>query len=500
MAAARLPTIGVGELADVLTSRLDLLRSTDRTAAERHRTVDALIGWSESLLDDGESDLLATMSVFGGPVSVADVAAVADGDAAELAAGSLAGLVDKSLVVADTSVSPTCYRLLETVRARASRRRPASVDERHARHIAASVTTCDRLLRTVDESAAADRLDALVTEIRTAHVWARSNDPRVAAELTAALLWYAHERQWTEPAAWARALESERLGDEAAHQSIAASLAADASNRGDYAEANRLAMEAATSADPRVAGSALDTLINVGLYTGDLDSARFHAAAMLDLGTRVGDRVLQAFGVIGEVLACVYGGRPDDGQAVLDSHDTTTGLGPTCAAWIAYIEGERLSASDRHADAVERFGVAIRLGSSVGSHFVVSVAKVSSLASSARTGDIMTALAAFRPLLIEYRRMRSDSHGITAIRNLIDTLVRAGRYEPAMELLGAVSGLQVKSTYGIESNHLDVARTIAVNEAGATSVEKWIGRGAARDLSWALDHSIDVLDAIDRQT
>jgi hypothetical protein len=102
-------------------------------------------------------------------------------------------------------------------------------------------------------------------------------------------------------------------------------------------------------------------------------------------------------------------------------------------------------------------------------------------------------------LLIEYRRMRSDSHGITAIRNLIDTLVRAGRHEPAMELLGAVSGLQVKSTYGIEADHLASARTVAVDRAGADSVDVWIGRGAARDLLWALDHSIDVIDAIDRQ-
>ncbi len=500
MAAARLPTIGVSELADVLTSRLDLLRSADRSAVERHRTIDALIGWSESLLSGGEQALLATMSVFAGPVPATDIASIAGADAAELATGPLADLVDKSLVVADVTQSPTCYRLLETVRARASHRRPPSVDAAHARHITDIAVTGDRLLRTPDEPAAAARFDALVAEIRAAHAWARTNDHAIAGELTAALLRYAHERQWTEPALWARTLEPELIGDGDAALAVAASLAADASNRGDYREAERLAFRAATSGDPRVAGSALETLSDVGLYTGALDSARVHARALLDLGMSSGDRALQTFGVIGEVLASVYGGRPADGQAVLDRHGTTVGLGPTCAAWIAYAEGELLSALSRHDEAIERFDTAIRLASSVGSHFVASVAEVSSLAASARTGDVNTALAAFRPRLVEYREMRSDSHGITTIRNLIEALVRANRYQPAMELLGAVSRPEVKLTYGAESDHLHEARSIAIDQAGADLVERWIARGAVHDLSWALDHAINVLDAIDLRT
>ncbi len=496
MAAARLPTMGVGELAEVLTSRLELLRSADRSAVERHRTVDALIGWSESLLAEDERALLATMSVFAGPVPATDVAAIAGTDTAELATGPLAGLVDKSLVVADTSRSPACYRLLETVRARASRRRPASVDAAHARHIADTVTACDRGVRTVDEPAAAARLHALTAEIRAAHAWARSNHPGIATELTAALLWYAHERQWTEPATWAASLSTEPPLDEERALAVAASLAADASNRGDYAQAQRLASRAAVSADPRVAGSALEALADVGIYTGDLDGARRHSRTLIGLGTSVGDRALSVSGIISEVLTFVYDGRPADGQRVLDGHDTTTDLGATSAAWIAYAEGELLSAQARYDEAIERFGDAVQLGRSVGSHFVVGVTQVSSLAASARTGDAMTALAAFRPLLVEYRRMRSDSHGITAIRNIIEALVRAGRYEPAMELLGAVSRPEVKSTYGIESDHLDDARSIAVDEAGADAVEIWIARGAARDIAWALDHAVDLLDAI----
>lgn len=500
MAAARLPMFGVGELAHVLTSRLDLLRSADRSAVERHRTIDALIGWSEGLLNDDERTLLATMSVFASPVPSADIAAVAAADVAELATGPLAGLVDKSLVVADVTQSPTHYRLLQTVRACASHHRRPSVDADHAHHITDATATCDRLLRTPGEPAAATRLDALVAEIRTAHAWARANDHAIAGELTAALLWYAHERQWTEPASWARTVAPDLDDDSDAALAVAASLAADASNRGDYSEAERLAVRAATSSDPRIAGSALETLSDVGLYTGDLDSARVHARALLDLGTKLGDRALQTFGVIGEVLASVYDGRPADGQGVLDRHDTTAGLGPTCAAWIAYVEGEVLSALGHHGESIERFETATRLANSVGSHFVSSVAEVSSLAASSRTGDVTAALIAFRPRLVKHSKTRSDSHAITTIRNLIEALVRAERHQPAMELLGAVSRPELKSTYGAESDRLDQARSIAIDRVGPDPVESWTAHGAVHDLSWALDHAIDAIDAIDPRT
>lgn len=494
MVAARLPMIGVGELADALVNRLDLLRSVDRSADERHRTIDALIGWSESLLDDDERDLLATMSVFAGPVPASDIASVAGVDPTELIVGPLAALVDKSLAVADVSQTPTSYRLLETVRASAARRRQRSTDERHARYVTAVATTCDHLVRTPDEPEAVARFDALLPEVRAAHAWARSNDLDLAAELTVALLWYANERQWAEPATWARAIDAVLVGD--ADLAVAASLAADASNRSHYVEAERLADRAATSGDPRVAGAALGTLIDIGLYTGDLDAARHHADSLTRLGTAIADRALQTIGAVDEVLSFVYDSRLVEAQQALDRLDTITGLGPTSSAWIAYAEGELLSASDRHDEAIERFNCAIRLGKSVGSHFVAGVAQVSLLAATARTGDVKKVLVAFRPVLIEYRRMRSDSHGVTTLRNLIEALVSAGRYEPAMELLGALSRPDIKATYGIESEHLDEARAVACAELGADSVERLIGRGAAHDLTWAFDHAIDVLDAI----
>ncbi|MEQ8718644.1 MAG: winged helix-turn-helix domain-containing protein [Acidimicrobiales bacterium] len=492
MAAARLPTIGVSELADLLTSRLDLLGSADRAAVARHSTIDELIGWSESLLTGTERDLLTTMSVFSGPVTITDIAAVAAGEAAELAMGPLAGLVDKSLAVADTTRSPTTYRLLETVRAYAEKRRPPDVAAAHARHVAVTVTTCDRLIRTVDEPVATARLEALTAEIRAAHAWARTHDTVLAGELTAALLRYAHERPWAEPNAWAGALAELPDLAEPARLAAFAALAAEASNRGDFTRSRHLAEQAANSTDLRVVGFAYDTLANIGLYSGDLDAAHHHAALLLELGEHCDDAMIRSLGVSTEVLSFVYDGQVGEGEAAFERLNTVTELSPTSAAWIAYTEGEVLAAAGRIAPATDAYRRAIELGTSVGSLFVVSVSNVSSLAAATRASD--APLDAFVPLLEEYRRTQSLTHAVTTLRNLIEAMVNAGMTEPAMRIAGALSSSAVKSTYGAESDRVEAVRGAAIAAAGSESVDEWLREGARHDAPWALDHAIDILN------
>ncbi|MEM8926428.1 MAG: winged helix-turn-helix domain-containing protein, partial [Actinomycetota bacterium] len=272
MAAARLPSTGVDELSRLLDDRLDLLRSSDRTAEDRHRTLPAVIEWSQNLLRPDAGRLLADLSVFAGPVAAADIAAVVDVDVAELVTGPLADLVDHSLVVADTSHQPTSYHLLETIKACVADGRDPAVDEGHARHVAETVRAADRGLRTPDEPAALLRLESLIPEIRLAHRWARLHEPGLAVAISASLLHYAHERQWTEPVGWNRQL-LDSLGDSdgdsdgdgdgdggAGRGAAAASLAADASNRGDYDEAEAMARPAIEDGDPLVVSFALDTL------------------------------------------------------------------------------------------------------------------------------------------------------------------------------------------------------------------------------------------------
>ena len=490
MAAARLPSIGLADLVDLLDDRLDLLSSPNRAIEDRHRTLPSLIEWSENLLDPSARRLLTDLSVFAGPVGAADIASVAGAHPAELATGPLADLVEQSLVVADTRHQPTRYHLLETVKACVAPNRDPSTDDGHADHIAAALTRADEMLRTPDEPLAVERIELLTAEIRAAHRWCRANDPDRAGAMLRSLLHYAHERQWTEPADWSRDLLAVGSDLELAETAAAACLAADASNRGDYQRARSFADQARRSTDPVIVASAIDTLTNVGLYTGDLDAAHSHAAALLELAERNADPVTWTLGLLGRVLASVYAGRIDEARARLDDTPRPASLSPTNAAWIAYAEGEVHAGAHRVAEAVEWFDKAVELGASVNNRFVVGVAQVSALAARARSGDIVDSMAAFAPVLAQYRRSRSLTHGITALRNLIDLLVREERDEPAMVLLGALSAPATKATYGLESDLLDDARRAAERRHPSADIDRWTQRGAAHDPIWALDFAI----------
>ena len=202
MAAARVGAMGMAELAALVTTRLDLLRSPQRGTTDRHRTLAAVIAWSEELLDDSERTAFAELSAFAGPALGADLDGVIDGgDALD----RVCRLVDRSLVIAEVSTGPTRYRMLETVRrhAAASAGNDEALRLRHATWFTETAEEADALLRTPAEREGHETIEARVDELRAAHRWARSQAPHLAARLTAALQLHAHSRLWPEPAQWA---------------------------------------------------------------------------------------------------------------------------------------------------------------------------------------------------------------------------------------------------------------------------------------------------------
>ncbi|GAA1460651.1 BTAD domain-containing putative transcriptional regulator [Williamsia maris] len=136
LAAARVRTMGVADIARLLaerltTGRLSLLRSGDRTAPDRHRTLQAVIDWSWDLLDDPSRSALRRLCRF--PAGFSSDAAVAVlgpalGDDPFAVDDALDALVDQSLLtVTETSAGTSTrtsagtpgrvrYRMLEMVR------------------------------------------------------------------------------------------------------------------------------------------------------------------------------------------------------------------------------------------------------------------------------------------------------------------------------------------------------------------------------------------------
>ncbi|NUP67162.1 MAG: AfsR/SARP family transcriptional regulator [Nonomuraea sp.] len=123
LAAARLRTMSVDQLAHRLDDRFRLLTSGSRTALPRHKTLRAVVDWSWDLLSEAERGVLRRLSVFSGGVSL-EAAERVCGDTAsagEQVFDVLTALIEKSLLLADGEDAPR-YRMLNTIREYAAQR------------------------------------------------------------------------------------------------------------------------------------------------------------------------------------------------------------------------------------------------------------------------------------------------------------------------------------------------------------------------------------------
>ena len=117
LAAARARIISVSQIADHLDRRFRVLVGGPRSAASRHQTLQAAMDWSFDLLPAAERQLLCRLSVFPQSFDLAAAAAVWDDGADPLdVLERIAGLIDRSLLIADGTADTARYRFLDTVR------------------------------------------------------------------------------------------------------------------------------------------------------------------------------------------------------------------------------------------------------------------------------------------------------------------------------------------------------------------------------------------------
>ncbi|QRM31414.1 winged helix-turn-helix domain-containing protein [Microvirga sp. VF16] len=139
LAASQVDSLGIQGLAVSLRNSFDGLTRGRRTALPRHQTLHAALDWSHSLLDEPQRFVLSHLSLFNKEFTMEAARAVAsDGGTIDVAA-CLGDLVAKSLVVADRSIHPARYRLLDMTRAHAAEKLSASgrgeeASRRHAMH------------------------------------------------------------------------------------------------------------------------------------------------------------------------------------------------------------------------------------------------------------------------------------------------------------------------------------------------------------------------------
>ena len=118
MAVPRLQVLTPRQIANRLGEPFHLLPALDREAPLRQRTLRGMFDWSWELLREGERALLQRLAVFAGGGSLNALVTLNASTATTEweVINCIAGLVEKSLVVAETGRSGARYRLLETTR------------------------------------------------------------------------------------------------------------------------------------------------------------------------------------------------------------------------------------------------------------------------------------------------------------------------------------------------------------------------------------------------
>ncbi len=118
LAAARLSSMSLKQVADRLDQRFRLLTGGSRNAMPRQQTLQATVEWSFGLLAGAERDTLRRLTVFSGGFDLEAAEALCTSETVDEfdVADLLGSLVDKSLVVADHAADSVRYRLLETIR------------------------------------------------------------------------------------------------------------------------------------------------------------------------------------------------------------------------------------------------------------------------------------------------------------------------------------------------------------------------------------------------
>jgi non-specific serine/threonine protein kinase len=195
LAAARLRTMSLEELAERLDDACRILTRGSRTAHPRQQTLRATLDWSYDLLSDAERTVFRQLACFAGSFSLqaAEVvcagASIAEVDVLDM----LTRLVEKSLVVVQDRQRETRYRLLEPLRHYAQDRLAETgtlhaTRQRHHDWYAQLAAQAAEGLSSQDQGRWLDRLAIEHDNLRAALGWSLAqSDPAGAAQIAAGI-------------------------------------------------------------------------------------------------------------------------------------------------------------------------------------------------------------------------------------------------------------------------------------------------------------------------
>jgi predicted ATPase len=507
LAAARLRSMSLAELAGRLDQRFRLLTGGSRTALERQQTLRATVAWSYSLLTGAEQVLLGRLSVFSGGFGLAAAEAVCgSGDLDMLdVAGLLGSLVDKSLVVAEPAVAALRYRLLETIRLFAAERlveageaEAAAAAAAHCAHFLAVAEAAAPCLAGPEQGSWLARLDADQVNLRRAAGYAAGHPDGTAVVLR---LGVALDRYWI---ARSRLQEGfgllvpvlRRPGARADPALFAAALVAAARTAYfiDPATARQLADQAVQVArqlgDERLLSRALEALCSAHFFAGELEAGRPFGQESVERARRVGDDVLLAWRLLGYLMTIHTADPARSGPLYAEAFACTGRSGDHLInsilhnnASVAAFDAGDLPAARAHLEAAAR--AAQQIGYE---HAIVQ----SGLGDVLRAeGDLDGARAAFEASLRIGRRNGDNWNMAAAILGLACLAGDAGAWGRAAALHGVAQAFQDRTGNPWQESAARDRRD-SLDQARAHLGDEQLERAYAHGMALSLDKALDL--------
>ena len=306
LAAARVRTLSVEQIAARLDDRFRLLAGGSRAAVPRHQALRATVDWSFDLLAEPERATWRRLSVFAGGFTLEAAEAICAGEEVDESEvlDLLSRLVEKSLVVSEAMAGESRFRLLETIRQYAREKLMGSDEaaealRRHRDWYLALVTRLEpQFFGGARSGNEIDELDREHDNLRAALEWSADEPGEAAAGLRlAAGLWRFWEirghvvegRAWLE-----RMLAASSEGESLASRSSALTGAGVlAYLQGDYDAAFAFHEESLILhrqvGNPQSVAYAANNLANAALQQGDYARARSLYEESLELVRGAGD-------------------------------------------------------------------------------------------------------------------------------------------------------------------------------------------------------------------
>jgi predicted ATPase/class 3 adenylate cyclase len=311
LAAARVRSLTITDLAARLDDRFRLLRGSGRAGLERHQTLRAAVGWSYQLLVEAERVLFDRVSVFAGGFDLNAAESICADELVDVdeILDLLSSLVDKSMVIADRGGQSTRYRQLETLRQYgeerlADRGDMARVRDRHLNHYAA-ITREARALemgpRQLDGEAA---FDDEWDNLRAAVAWGTvSGGHDTADDILYYTASYAFHRIRLEHVEWVKRLLATGREGATRPSRICEGAAAFALTDGDWDGSIALCRRGiAENSDPDYVADCWQTMANAFFGQGLVEEARQALEAAEAAGSHTNDPYVKSWLLFGRAI------------------------------------------------------------------------------------------------------------------------------------------------------------------------------------------------------